>query len=95
MFTACNTASIKNSILSSFLSPIGKLRIVVATVAFGLEFDCPDVCRIIHWTLPADLESYIQETGRGGRDGSTAHVTLFYSKKDISLFFIVICLLSK
>jgi ATP-dependent DNA helicase RecQ len=88
MFTACNTARIKNSILTSFLCPIGKLRIVVATVAFGLGIDCPDVRRIIHWTPPADLESYIQETGRGGRDGSTAHATLFYSKKDISLYFI-------
>lgn len=87
MFTACNTSSIKKSILVSFSSPHGKLRIVIATVAFGMGIDCPNVRRIIHWSPPADCESYIQETGRGGRDGETAHAILYYSRKDISFSF--------
>jgi ATP-dependent DNA helicase RecQ len=77
MFTACNTSNIKNSILASFSSSLGKLRVVVATIAFGLGIDCRDVHRIIHWSPPADCESYIQETGRGGRDGNITHAILY------------------
>ena len=84
MFTACNTSSIKMSILKNFCSNTSRLRIVIATVAFGLGIDCPNVHRIIHWGLPSDAESYIQETGRAGRDGHVANAILFYSRRDIS-----------
>ena len=45
-------------------------------MAFGKELDCPNVQRIIHWSPPADLESYIQESGRAGRDGNVANSTV-------------------
>lgn len=83
MFHACNSSSTKSAILTSFLSQ-SRLRILVATVAFGMGVDCPNVRRIIHWGPPSNVESYIQETGRAGRDGQPAHAILFYSKRDLS-----------
>ena len=58
----------KSVIVSLFTKP-SHLRVAVATVAFGLGINCPDVCQIVHFGMPVDLESYIQETGRAGRDG--------------------------
>ena len=87
MFTACNTPTLKHSILKSFSDPNGTLRIVIATIAFGMGIDCPDVHRIIHWGPPSDVESYIQETGRAGRDGKTVQAQLYFSKRDISFSF--------
>lgn len=87
MFSACNSPSIKSQILSSFSAATGRLRIVIATVAFGMGIDCPNIRRVIHWSPPSNWESYIQETGRAGRDGMTAYATLFYSRKDVSLTF--------
>ena len=84
MFTACTTSDVKETIISSFTKPDGRLRIVVATIAFGMGLNCPNVRRIIHWGPPSDTESYIQETGRAGRDGDTAHASLYYAKREIS-----------
>ncbi len=55
MFTACATQPVKDSILTEFIKPNGKLRIVVGTVAFGMGIDCPNVRRVIHWGPPGDL----------------------------------------
>ena len=49
---------------------------VCAMVAFGMGLDCTDVCQVIHVGAPDDMESYIQETGRGGRDGNLSLATL-------------------
>ena len=78
---------IKNQFLASFLSPNSRLRIVIATVAFGMGIDCPNIRQVIHWSPPSDIEAYIQEIGRSGSDGNMAYATLFYSKKNISLPF--------
>lgn len=84
-FSACNSPGIKNQILSTFSIPNGRLWIVIATVAFGMGIDCPNIRQVVYWSPPANCESYIQETGHAGRDGLTAYATLFYSNKDISL----------
>ena len=77
MFTACTTANVKTTILESFSKSNSNLRIVVATVALGMGLDCPDIRRVIHWGASADVEQYLQETGRAGRDGLPAKAVLY------------------
>ena len=65
MFTACTHPTVKNTILRQFQQPDSSLRVIVATVAFGMGLDCPNVRHIIHWGSPNNVETYMQETGIG------------------------------
>ncbi|XP_054723854.1 ATP-dependent DNA helicase Q4-like [Uloborus diversus] len=78
------TAPRRRSIQKQFMS--GKLRVIVATVAFGMGVDKSDVRAIIHYNMPKTFESYVQEIGRAGRDGLDAQCHLFLDNECKDLY---------
>ena len=74
-YTGATEDGIKEHIVHSFTTPNSPLRIVIATVAFGMGLNCPDVRKIIHIGSPEDVECYLQQTGRAGWDGKDCCVS--------------------
>ena len=80
MFTAGSTSVMRQRVLAEFCKKTTKLRLIIASSAFGLEVDCPDITRVINWGPPTTLEDLLQQSGRAGRDGTQSEAILYYVK---------------
>jgi ATP-dependent DNA helicase RecQ len=75
------TGDVRRSVLGAFLRD--RVRVIVATTAFGMGIDKPDVRRVLHWGPSRTLEGYYQEAGRAGRDGRPAECRIVWCPKDL------------
>ena len=85
MYTRVLTADKKAEVLDIFSKVNGKICLIIATTAYMMGIDCPDIRRIIHWSCLSTIEEYVQETGRADRDGAPSVAILYTAKEKKSL----------
>jgi len=78
IFTAASDNDMREEIITEFCKSDTKLRLIIASTAFGLGIDCKDIARVINYGTPTTLEELVQEMGRAGRNGSPAHAILYH-----------------
>lgn len=79
MFHAGTPQSVKDHVLSNMTISGSHLRILIATIAFGMGVNCKEVRRVVHFGPSKNLEQYVQESGRAGRDGKSSTCTILYN----------------
>ena len=79
-YTGVTRKDVQDTIIQSFSRADAPLRIVVCTVAFGMGVDCVGVTQVVHWGPASDIETYIQECGRAGRNGETSRAVLYQTR---------------
>ena len=84
MFTSVTDESVKKNKIRNFTSPSGNCRVVIGAIAFRMGLDSLNVCKVIHWGPSSDIESYVQENDRIGRDDLPAVAVLYYKKLDLT-----------
>ena len=77
MFHSSNSSTVQGKILKEFPKSNSKVRILVATIAFGMGVDIPDVRMVVHFGAPSDILTYHQELGRCARDGLPGIAVMF------------------
>ncbi|HEX8286739.1 MAG TPA: ATP-dependent DNA helicase RecQ [Pyrinomonadaceae bacterium] len=82
------SAKIRTDVQNRFMA--GEIETIIATNAFGMGVDKPDIRTVVHWQIPGSLEAYYQEAGRAGRDGEEARCVLLYDTRDrrVQQFFL-------
>ena len=80
MFFKGTDGDVKKRIIEKFNKP-SNLRVVICTEAFGMGINCHDVRLVIHYGVPCDTESYIQQIGRAGREATDSYAVMLYSKQ--------------
>ena len=83
MYTSVTVTGVKDEITKKMQCGDETLRVLACTSAFGMGIDCKSVRFVLHWQPPSDLESYVQEVGRGGRDGKSTKAILHYNKEGL------------
>ena len=78
MYTRAAKIHMKEKVIKSFCEKGSKIRVVIATTAFCMGIDCPDIRRVIHFGAPSSLEQYVQESGRAGRDQKQSEAVMLY-----------------
>ena len=66
MFTRASTKTMQQKVLTSFIDVDSKLKLVIATTAFSMGNDCPNICNVIHFGVPGNIEQYVQKAGHAG-----------------------------
>ena len=82
MYSKCTDIKLRELIVTRFVDPNSSLRVVIATIAFGMGLDCPCVRMVLHWGPANDVDGYVQQTGRAGRDGKISHAVLYHNHGD-------------
>ena len=78
VFTAASDNDMREEIITEFCKNETKLRLIIASTAFGLGIDCKDIVRVINYGTPNTLEELVQEMGRAGKNGNQAQAILYH-----------------